>query len=104
MESGIIELRLLKVNQTKRLPKSGMAGTDKLVLGARAPSPAEACAARSISTSWTLFSRFALIAGEGARVPSTNRLVPDWIDFWAKLGETISLANEHFGLKAAELP
>jgi hypothetical protein len=25
-------------------------------------------------------SRFALIAGEGARVPSTNRLVPDQID------------------------
>ncbi|PYS85652.1 MAG: hypothetical protein DMF70_04120 [Acidobacteria bacterium] len=29
-------------------------------------------------------SRFALIAGEGARVPSTNRLVPDWIDFLGK--------------------
>src|SRR5437762_10203768 len=65
-------------------PKSGVAGTDKLILGARAPSPAEACAARSISTFWTLFSRFALIAGEGARVPSTNRLVPDWIDFLGK--------------------
>jgi hypothetical protein len=23
-------------------------------------------------------------AGEGARAPSTNRLVPDRIDFWAK--------------------
>jgi len=31
-----------------------------------------------------LFSRFALIAGEGARAPSTNRLVPDWIDFLGK--------------------
>jgi hypothetical protein len=29
-------------------------------------------------------SRFALIAGEGARVPSTNRLVPVQIEFWAK--------------------
>ncbi len=29
-------------------------------------------------------SRFALIAGEGARVPSNNRLVPDWIDFLGK--------------------
>ena len=31
-------------------------------------------------------SRFALIAGEGARVPSNNRLVPDWIDFLGKAG------------------
>ena len=29
-------------------------------------------------------SRFALIAGEGARVPSTNRLVLDWIGFLGK--------------------
>jgi len=29
-------------------------------------------------------SRFALIAGEGARVPSTNWLVPDWIEFLGK--------------------
>ena len=31
-------------------------------------------------------SRFALTAGEGARVPTTNRLVPDWIDFLGKAG------------------
>ena len=30
-------------------------------------------------------SRFALIAGEGAHVPSTYRLVPERIDFWARL-------------------
>jgi len=29
-------------------------------------------------------SRFVLIAGEGARVPSSNQLVPDWIDFFGQ--------------------
>jgi len=67
-------------------PKSGVAGEDKLNTGS-----AGALARRSVLSTLNLnlldavtFSRFALIAGEGARVPSTNRLVPDWIDFLGK--------------------
>ena len=55
------------------------ARTSKFILGARAPSPAAACATRFIlkKINRATVSRFALIAGEGARAPSTDGLVPD---------------------------
>jgi len=47
------------------LPQKWYRRRDKLILGARAPLPAGACAARSISTFLTLFSCFALRAHSG---------------------------------------
>ena len=38
--------------------------------------------------------KFEIEAGEGARAPSTNRLVPDWIDFLGK-----AAAHYHHGPK-----
>jgi len=60
--------------------------TDKLILGARArhrPHSVRSTLNLKLFDAVAV-SRFALIAGEGARVPSTNRLVPDWIDFLGK--------------------
>jgi len=75
--------RFLRTHVAKReslcpgpaLPKKSIrSGTSRLVLGARAPSPAGACAARfdlKLLDAVTV-SRFALIAGEGARAPSIS--------------------------------
>ena len=61
-----------------------MVGRDKLILGARAPSPAQRAQHTLDLPDAVAGSRFALIAGEGARVPGTNGLVPDWMDFLGK--------------------
>ena len=65
-----------------------MAERDKLILGARAPSPAmSAQREKSYSVKKFEIERAAHApAGEGARAPSTNLLVPDWISC---LGNTV---------------
>ena len=67
--------------------KSGTAERDKLILGARAPSPAmNAQRETGYSFKKFEFKRAAhATAGEGARAPSTNRLVADRINFLGKV-------------------
>src|SRR5437016_2592068 len=59
-----------------------MAERDKLILGARASSPAMSAKRETVTASRSL--RLSVLrnapAGEGARAPSTNRLVPNQVD------------------------
>ncbi len=65
------------------LPKKWCGRTRQANTGS-APSPAQRAQHTLDLPDAVAGSRFALIAGEGARVPGTNGLVPDWMDFLGK--------------------
>src|SRR5205814_1037368 len=67
-------------------PKSGMAERDKLILGARAPSPAMSAKRETVTASRSLRLSVlrALRRARAPALPSTNRLVPYRIDFLGK--------------------
>ena len=75
-----------KRDDCQEISNTGMAERGKPILGARAPSPAMSAAAlNSYSVKkFEIECAAHAAAGEGARAPSTNQLVLEWIDFLGK--------------------
>src|SRR5258706_13494233 len=76
----------MRLTTTVALPKKSIrSGTSQLVVGARAPSPARACSTLNLKPlDAATVSRFALIAGEGARAPSISLSLSAYTTFCAR--------------------